>query len=345
MKLSFKKDRLFFESGILLIIVLGLIIVALLLQKTISSKKPAHQDVYDKWYQRIKEIGGKQAYAEFKKETENKVTKKQHEEAHLFGEALYQTEGSSGITVCDTAFNSGCYHSFIGLAINNEGLKIIPILYEKCSQKPETDETSCPHGIGHGILSSIGYDFDSLKKTLEVCHGLKIKNLVSGCLDGTFMEYNFQTMLMDEGSRRRYDPNNPYFPCYDIDDKFSSFCMFQQSQWWLGTIKKDIPERVKEIDTLCYKLSNKEHQNVCYKGLGLNILGNTNYDVEGAKKICNSLSSREAELVCRAGVTINLKQSSPRLKNRIEEFCNDPSFTELEQKFCNSNTKQISFFN
>src|SRR5688500_6634403 len=100
--------------------------------KKVSFNDPSNQLIYDKWYTQIQRLGGQKAYALFKTETDKKPMETHHTDAHLFVGALYQAEGSGGITACDSSFNYGCYHSFLSSAIYYENLDTIPKLSEKC---------------------------------------------------------------------------------------------------------------------------------------------------------------------------------------------------------------------
>jgi hypothetical protein len=307
---------------------------------TINYKNTENQATFDFWLSKLKSIGGEKAYEEFKLVTEKKAIILQHKESHLFGEALYETYGIDGITVCDTKFNYGCYHSFLGSAIHFEGLEVIPKLYKKCTQNSSKSEITCPHGIGHGILTSVGYDFESLHKALKICADLELNDPVSGCFNGVFMEYNFQTMLMDEAIKRKFNTEDPYYPCFLIDKKFANSCMFQQSQWWLNVIDEPIKQRVETIDSLCARLSSSGLKERCYRGMGVQILSYINHDTERAKQICTGLSERNAEINCRAGVTIYLKVSD-QLKDNRQELCNDTTLSKSEQQLCWYNTGNL----
>lgn len=309
-------------------------------QKPLVFSNPNDQRTYSLWFKRIQDLGGTQAYREFKTATEKKEVNKQHRDAHLFGEALYQVEGSKGISVCDTSFSYGCYHSFLGSAINTEGLEIASSLSKNCFDHLGKDGLACQHGIGHGILSSIGYDFESLVKSLDSCDNLEIKDPIGGCLGGVFMEYNFQTMLLDDGKTRQFQDNNPYFPCFSINKKFASGCIYQQAQWWLSSVTEpDFNQRIEKIDSLCLQLPSGKYQVQCYKGLGVNILAYLNYDTAEAKKICASLKEREAEIICRSGVSISLL-AIPNLKESGRELCQD-GLTKKEQGVCFLHTDQV----
>jgi hypothetical protein len=324
----------FLVLGIFILLTLAFLTHISSQKKAPAYSKPSDQVAFQKYFNNIKNLGGESAYIEFQNEAQLIPVTTRHKNAHLFGEALYASEGTDGVTVCDTQFNYGCYHSFLGAAIQNEGIEIIPLLNDKCRDNLEEKGNSCPHGIGHGILSLIGYDFDNLTKSLEICSDLKLRDPYKGCLTGVFMEYFFHNMILDTGSIKKYDPAHPYYPCYQVEGKYRQACFFQLSQWWLEAIPGKIEQRVTTVNTLCTEVTNQKNQDECYRGLGLIVLSFINIDVEYGKKICDSLSSRRASLNCRAGETIFLSTAASHLKHRAPELCQDSKFTKEEQKFC-----------
>ena len=304
-----KKILLFILISIILCLTIGSF---LLLQTRSTSTKPqkvsfakiADQIAYDKWSELIKKVGGEKAYSEFKIDIINKDIRNRHYQAHLFGEALYNNEGSKGIFVCDSEFDSGCYHSFLGLAIQTEGLNIVQDLSRQCSEHLGSTGGGCQHGIGHGILSSVGYDFPSLNKSIEICNGLEIKESTKNCLHGVFMEYNFQTMLLDRGKLRTFEENDPYFPCLTVAEHARAVCINQQAQWWTVAIKKNLEVRIKEIDKLCHE--SGELKDECFRGFGVKLVAYLGYDVPKARELCASLADIRGKSMCQAGVTSNL---------------------------------------
>jgi hypothetical protein len=272
--------------------------------KKVSFAKIADQIAYDKWSELIKRIGGEKAYSEFKKDAKSKQVRDRHYQAHLFGEALYNNEGPKGIFVCDNEFDSGCYHSFLSLAIETEGLNVVPDLSRKCSEHLTQDSGGCQHGIGHGILTSVGYDFTSLNKSIGVCNDLEINESTKNCLNGVFMEYNFQTMLLDKGKLRTFEESNPYFPCFTVDESARGVCIYQQAQWWAASIKKNMQEKTKKIDTLCSESGNLKYQ--CFIGFGVKLIAYLNYDAKQAEYFCNRLTDPAGKGLCQSGVRRNL---------------------------------------
>ena len=309
-------------------------------QKAILFSNIENQATYQTWYGKIEAVGGKEAYQEFTKVTEKKSINDSHTDAHLFGEALYKIEGINAVSVCDNKFSYGCYHSFLGSAIYSEGLEIVAELNNQCFSNLGSDGLACQHGIGHGILSSVGYDEKSLYQSLDVCNNLSVKDPIGGCFGGVFMEYNFQTMLLDQAKVRGFNKDDPYFPCFTVKEEYRPACFYNQGQWWLSSIPKNTEERIKSISSLCHELPNLDLKTQCYKGFGVNLASFIDYDLEKAKQICGLIQSRSEEIICRSGVAISFL-AAPRLKDIGGKLCQD-DFNKDEQKLCQQQTNQLS---
>jgi hypothetical protein len=270
----------------------------------ISLGNPRDQQFYDKWAGRIKKIGGEKAYTQFVQETSKKALRDRHHDAHLFGEALYNSEGKKGISVCDNRFDYGCYHSFMGLAIYTEGVDTVPDLSNKCVEVLGESSGGCQHGIGHGILSFFGYSLDDLNKSTDICSKLKTHDLTAACLHGVFMEYNFQTMLLSDGKIRDFNNRDPYYPCSIIGSNAKNVCFNQQAQWWIVSIKEPFNTRVQQIDQLCSQLPTEPFRSECFKGFGIKLIAYLGYNETKAKKVCDSLKD-SGKTMCRSGIASN----------------------------------------
>ncbi len=153
----------------------------------------------------------------------------QHTEAHIFGGALYATEGLNGISTCDARFSSGCFHEFIGRAIADDGLSVVTQLNTVC-----TNKGGCQHGIGHGLISYLGYSPEDLTKSIAICAGLPGEEMLDGCMGGSFMEYNMRTMLqVSNGAVRPATSTKDLLdPCDRFSGEAQRSCMLYQPQWW-----------------------------------------------------------------------------------------------------------------
>ena len=233
---------------------------------------PHVQDAY--WKTRIEAIGGKAAYAEFALAIAQLDPGQQHQEAHLFGKALYEAEGIKGVSTCDVRFSYGCFHEFMGRAIAALGIGVVGQLNDSCRQTLGPDFLACQHGIGHGLIAYLGYDEASLEKSLDICASLPYSDPIGGCPGGAFMEYNLRTILQGEGdasaSIRAEDPSDPFAPCDSLQSAYQASCYFWQVQWWDQTGKQKgetIDARFAQIGKWCATLSSALARQ-CFQGLG-----------------------------------------------------------------------------
>lgn len=317
----------------ILLLALSLIIVfeAYLLLQT-DKELPQNLSRDEKiWSDKIKELGAEAAYQYFKSQTEKFSPGQQHTQAHLFGETLYKQLGVGGVSICDDSYAFGCYHAFLGTAIGSEGLQVVSVLNEKCIDKLRSQALGCQHGIGHGILADLGYDFKNLVEALDVCDSLTVKDPIGGCIGGVFMEYNFQTMLAGDGRTRVLDETNPYYPCREIDEKYRPACFFWQGQWWGNILPGDYPQRYSQIGNLCDNIQKISEQEQCFLGSGNTVGQFVNWSADETIKLCNKIQSHKGRLGCRAGAAGSF-MAEPKAKEEAYKLCED--FSEKDKQNC-----------
>ena len=247
------------------------------------------------WMERIREKGGQKAYKDFAQIYLDLPNTKQHEKAHIFGEALYKTEGISGIVVCDSNYGFCCYHSFFGWALSENGLEIMDKLDKACIETYGNKGLGCQHGIGHGVLVELGRD--NLGQALEECGELNWKGPIGGCSSGVFMEYNFRTI--DQGARRPLSEEGEYFPCDVVARKFKEACYFEQPAWWAAQYLNDY----SVVGRFCDELTELSHSQACFRGIGNVIAGNNGYNIPEISNQCANMPDFETELLCIEGAT------------------------------------------
>src|SRR5260221_183958 len=185
----------------------------------------------------MKRSGDNQAYELFKNAYQND-TGNQHTVSHIFGELLYDRLGISGMKICDSTFAYGCYHGFFRRAVSKEGLSILPKLDLACTQKKQDEIGGCQHGLGHGIVSYLGYS--KLLDALSECRHVSFQGPIGGCTSGVFMEYNLHTMDDPSGKTYRiFKSDRPYEPCDEILPQYAQACYFQLPQWWGKVYARD----------------------------------------------------------------------------------------------------------
>ncbi len=261
------------------------------------AESAAKQEAY--WQDRITKEGGERAYAELGEAVAPLLPSKQHEQAHMFGGALYEVEGVKGMGACDANYSYGCYHEFLGRAIAEMGLESVASLNQACIDTVKKSPLSCQHGIGHGIAAFEGYTHQALVQSLKQCKSLPYNDPIGGCYGGVFMEYNFQTMLLSEG-RVRPLGSNAYEPCDTVDPDFRNACYYWQPQWWSQASRRLTgPEGFATMGARCAEVG--PYIRSCYEGLG-NIAGSeADFDPATTKAFCEAVSrDPQYQLYCKS---------------------------------------------
>jgi hypothetical protein len=261
---------------------------ALVAAKTISDSEEVQY-----WMKQIEEDGGFEAYQLFGDKNSQKSINQTHELAHAFGEALYKVEGIEGVAVCDSNFAFGCYHSFFGQALIDNGIDIITELDEACIRVYGEKGLGCQHGIGHGVLAELGKD--NLSSALDACSTLNWQGPIGGCSSGVFMEYNLSTMgtgLIDE-----YSPDATYFPCTKVSQKYQQACYFEMPALWVQQLDRDY----QVVGELCAEVSDEISRQVCYRGVGNIVAGTSDLDPELVITACAKMPNPEGIALCTEG--------------------------------------------
>lgn len=185
-----------------------------------------------------------------------------HMFGHVIGAELYKQQGLRGMAVCTTDFAFSCYHSILGAAVAEEGIRAVRDINQVCVESK--DLWACQHGLGHGIMATVGYD-DPFK-ALEVCAGLSDQSPINGCIQGVFMEHNSLTMLDPAMHKQReLTDTGLYYPCDTVADEYKNECYHEIPVWWRGIYGQ---ENYKKIASLCEGVPNQENKNWCFRRLG-----------------------------------------------------------------------------
>jgi len=305
--------------------------------RAISVSTPiVQQDAY--WTALIKLKGGETAYTEFAWFVQRLSPEEQHQEAHIFGGALYEAQGLSGLSICDAQFAFGCFHEFLGRAIAALGLSVVQQLDENCFKVlgPEKG-LACEHGIGHGIEVSIGYSADDLRKTLATCKTLSHNEPIGGCYAGAFMEYDLQTMLGTQGRVREISGNDMQFPCDAVSVEYKKSCYFSQPQWWYQRFRADGLSDVKNIymqtGALCAQVPDAYARD-CYEGIGTNIPAAVRFSPDLSRGVCESVSSDPADVLYCKSLAANAIFSAEGNNTHATDVC--AGLTEKAYAYCDS---------
>jgi hypothetical protein len=262
------------------------------------------------WEKRIQEIGGSAAYAEFLAGAASSSIDT-HSQAHAFGEALYKEEGLQALRVCDSSFEFGCYHSFLAVAVNEEGIESLPKLSEACKDDQGVMDLRCQHGLGHGVLVYTGYG--KLGDALALCESVSTR-ATGGCYSGVFMEYNFHTM--EFGNYVRDGSGDLYAPCDTLPEKFQPSCYYEQVQWWQNLFQNDF----KHIGTLCGEVSDPASRDACFEGTGNYIATFARLSYNDIIRLCADMPDQDTVAICHEGAN-GLLRVQPELLEEAENLC------------------------
>ncbi|MBP9757719.1 MAG: hypothetical protein KBD06_03910, partial [Candidatus Pacebacteria bacterium] len=241
----------------------------------------------------IREYGGKEAYERLRVAIESFGIDDQHAYAHQFGHALYTVEGEQGVGACDAYFGLGCFHQFLGDAIADMGPSAVARLYQACGEVVGTTER-CQHGLGHGIVSGVGYSEDELKEALALCDSVTKERSYSGCYGGAFMEYNIRTIASAEGilGARVPEGDDLYAPCTAFDPETAKVCMFWLPQWWFFSVmegQRDPAKKhalYKRMGELCEASPDRQS---CYEGIGYITPAAYRFDPLSSREACDQV--------------------------------------------------------
>ncbi len=275
----------------------------------------------DYWGKRIGNIGAQAAYNELKLAYSDKDFTSQHIAAHLFGNLLYEKLGVEGFYICDEALGFGCHHNFVSRALAERGLSAIDELNRACLAKFGERDTTCQHGIGHGVMEFLGYGDGALYESLDACDRIATGNARSGCAWGVFMAYNIRVVVGAASASitlRPLDPQNPYAPCPSVPERLRRVCISQLALWWDKLFSGDYGK----MGEMCVGLKDEKDRGACVIGVGLVAATLTEYDIQKTVERCDVMPDAPSEIFCRAGASWSFR-SYPGKKAVAPRLCDD----------------------
>ncbi|MBP9668733.1 MAG: hypothetical protein KBE09_00380 [Candidatus Pacebacteria bacterium] len=225
------------------------------------------------WQARIREVGGEQAYSELAEVISTYAPHYQHDEVHLFGDALYRVHSISGVSVCDGRFGYACFHAFMIRALIESGASEAQQLYNVCLDTLGESSRECEHGIGHGLLALLkeeATDAD-LQKALATCETLQPpSHPISGCAGGVFMEFLVKSMASGSIEPREFTDARALDPCSTLTNSpHLASCFYWLPVWWMLAT----PERAQDpliaekMGAWCREAPTEEATKSCVKGV------------------------------------------------------------------------------
>ncbi len=311
-------SRTFVRQVIFVSALVGLLIVAAHLWPTAQYALPVKagdlKPASELFAHDIRVFGGAKAYARLSTALQGYLDEDQHAYAHAFGHELYKIEGEHGVSACGVDFGLGCFHQFLGDAITELGTDSAQRLYDSCTRVAGNQEL-CRHGLGHGILSGVGYAEKDLQKALDVCGSITREVTYAGCGGGVFMEYNLRTIANAEGiaGSRDVDSGGIYAPCESVHADNRQVCTFWLPEWWFFAVLKGNQMQGSRSDVyaqmgeLC---AASTYPQTCYEGIGYftpTAFGSNPAEIRAA---CDSAGERGgANAYCRGTAAIILQST------------------------------------
>ncbi len=254
------------------------------------------------WSEYLKRVGPERAYESFKEIYKVSVYPIRHSMMHVLGDVLYENLGIEGFAVCDDAFGYGCYHQLYIAAFEREGSDVLPRFAELCLSKSGREQSFCVQGIGHGALEANVNSEDGLRKAIAACDSISgvLRNSLPVCLEGVFMQY--YNPDRESETARPFDPVHPSRICDIVPEKFRFHCYLSIARWWLSASNHDY----KLAGRLCAQVP-VSFQPPCYRGIGVEVLTWSGFDLNGATKVeetlkvCSSIEGKKGSEYCRIG--------------------------------------------
>lgn len=260
----------------------------------LSAMTPEEKTMY--WKDRIQGVGNAQAYTEFKASTPSVKPNEMHWEAHIFGDALYDLQGLSGIKTCDTHAEYACFHAFMIRAVQEYGAEAAGKLHAVCIEELGEFAHECLHGMGHGILGVLGHTDEGLARAVDICDDYPDPNPAMskyGCTSGAVMEFNMYTMNSGKETPRPFSDAIASEPCRSMNGRENRrACTFWQPQWWIASLRHEPPlTMAKHIGELCRAMNtdDPEMYRVCIEGIGNRISSSIDFDPARTAETCSAI--------------------------------------------------------
>lgn len=273
----------------------------------VSGQKADYRSTIPFWENQIRTDGGSRAYENFAIAVQNISDGAKHSYAHMFGEALYNVEGPEGFGMCDTRYQSGCYHQFLGMAFAQLGLSSVKGFAIQCAEKESKRIPGCSHGMGHAVLSLVGYTREDLTKALSICdEDFAFLFGWKGCVDGAIMEYNIRDVSSggteDISNARLLTTENRYTPCLSLPDTYQPTCVHELPRWWslsLFSQSTHPADVASTLGTWCQEFTGTLYTS-CIQSIGYILSGKN--DVTTLVGLCDDAThDRPSQLACLYG--------------------------------------------
>jgi hypothetical protein len=208
---------------------------------------------------------------------------------HVVGDQLFKQMGVEGIKYCTQDFRNACSHSIVINIFLQKGEKAIPEIQKACHSAPGGigAYTMCIHGLGHGILAYVNYDF---QRTETLCKKFGTKEYNNReyieCMGGAVME-------IISGGGHSHDiwqiQHNKYLSLSDplslcrqsfFDDETRGICYIYITPYLFEAAGMDIgnpnPKYYPKAFSYCNQIQDSVNKDICFAGFGKEFIGIAN---------------------------------------------------------------------
>lgn len=266
---------------------------------------------------------------------------------HVIGDVLYEQEGVSAMKTCTSEFRNACSHTLVAGAYMEFGEEAINKIMAACQEAPggKGAYDLCFHGLGHGVLAQVGYDF---KRVIPLCerfgtpeHNYRERD---ECVGGAMMELvggggHNPTGWMEQHAAY-LGTSDPLFPCNAayVPKAAKPRCFLYMTPHLMekaGANPRELSvESLKPAFAYCSKLTEVIDRNWCYGGFGKEfvVLVNkrdirtvenlTDEQFQTVEEWCGAAPSSQAARECHRQAINSLYWGGTNDVGASERFCN-----------------------
>ncbi len=275
-------------------------------------------------------------------EKDHVALREAHNLTHYVGRMSYRylKDVTAVMSQYTPAHQSGCYHGALEAYLTSKPHIEADDVVAICSSKLEKEKGrfaffNCFHGLGHGLTMHFNHD---IKQALTLCDKLSMTWDQQSCYGGVFMEgvvtgvkgsqhHNEHHGKNDHHHHAKLvDPNNPLYPCSELDPKYLRECYMMQTSIILHLTHYDFAKSFAVCDT-----APKGMRPTCYQSMGRDISGHTLRNIEQSIRLCQ-LGTAIHRNRCFIGVVKNFLNVSGRASDNAFEFCRQTP--EAHKKDC-----------
>ena len=223
----------------------------------------------ERYRELVRDSGVEAAFVELKDEYQKNdfVKTSCHPLTHVIGRAAADLYGDvpgaygRGDDFCSAGYYHGAMETFV-TEVGTE--KILEEADTLCADPRERQNRSfyhhnCAHGLGHGFMR---IQQNELFEALGTCDALADGWERERCSGGVFME-NLMAQADPSRPSKYLKPDQPLYPCTEVEDRYKNPCYEMQIQYALKTQGDNFARGFE----LCGGVE-EDSRPVCYQGLG-----------------------------------------------------------------------------